>query len=85
MVKDISKLIKRVSHSSTPLTRSSSLRNSMNYNGSLILSNRAGLRSLESYFLNSSNVTSLVFMTFLSWGTQIQNIFNKLYPTRYPI
>jgi hypothetical protein len=85
MVKDISKLIKRVSYSSTPLARSLSLGNLINYNGSLILSGRASLRLLGLYFLNSSNVTSLVSMTFLSWGTQIQNIFNKLYLTRYLI
>jgi hypothetical protein len=85
MVKDIFKLIKRVSHSSTPLMRSSSLGNSMNYNSSLILSGRAGLRLLGLYFFDSLNVTSLVSMIFLSWGTQIQNIFNKLYLIRYLI
>jgi hypothetical protein len=60
MVKDILKLIKRVSYSSTPLASSSKLGNLISYKGSFILSVRAALRLFKWYFLDLLKVTSLI-------------------------
>jgi hypothetical protein len=62
MVKDISKLIELVSHSSTPLASSSSSGNSMSYSESSILSFRAVFRSSGWYFRDSLNMMSLVLI-----------------------